>query len=124
MASRFSMIPRVKVSRSRFDRSHGYKTTLDENYLIPFYVDEVLPGDTHSVSATLFCRLATPIVPFMDNVYCDTFWFFVPNRLIWENWQRFMGERDNPEDSIDFTIPQVEITAGPWKWIDNTEETE
>lgn len=104
----FSQIPRADIQRSSFNRSHGYKTTLDSGYLVPFFVDEVLPGDTFNLKATLFGRLSTPIVPFMDNMYLDTFFFFVPNRLVWDNWQKFNGEQKNPGDSTDFLIPTLE----------------
>lgn len=104
----FSQIPRADIQRSSFNRSHGYKTTLDSGYLVPFFVDEVLPGDTFNLKATLFGRLATPAVPFMDNMYLETFFFFVPNRLVWDNWQRFNGEQKNPGASTDFLIPTLE----------------
>lgn len=104
----FSQIPRADIQRSSFNRSHGYKTTLDSGYLVPFFVDEVLPGDTFNLKATLFGRLATPVVPFMDNMYLETFFFFVPNRLVWDNWQRFNGEQKNPGDSTDFLVPTLE----------------
>lgn len=104
----FSQIPRADIQRSNFNRSHGYKTTLDSGYLVPFFVDEVLPGDTFNLKATLFGRLATPVVPFMDNMYLETFFFFVPNRLVWDNWQKFNGEQKNPGDSTDFLIPTLE----------------
>lgn len=107
MQHQFSQVPQAEIQRSSFNRSHGYKTTFDSGYLVPFYVDEVLPGDTFNMQATLFARLATPIVPFMDNLFLDTFFFFVPNRLVWENWQRFNGEQDNPGDSTDFLIPTL-----------------
>lgn len=103
----FSQIPSTQIPRSVFDRSHGYKTTFDSGYLVPFYVDEVLPGDSFKLTATLFARLATPIVPFMDNLYLETFFFFVPNRLVWDNWQKFNGEQKNPNDPTDFLIPTV-----------------
>lgn len=106
----FSQIPSTQIPRSVFDRSHGYKTTFDSGFLVPFYVDEVLPGDSFKLTATLFARLATPIVPFMDNLYLETFFFFVPNRLVWDNWQRFNGEQKNPTDSTDFLIPTVSGT--------------
>lgn len=106
----FSQIPSTQIPRSVFDRSHGYKTTFNSGYLVPFYVDEVLPGDSFKLTATLFARLATPIVPFMDNLYLETFFFFVPNRLVWDNWQRFNGEQKNPDDSTDFLIPTVSGT--------------
>lgn len=106
----FSQIPSTRIPRSVFDRSHGYKTTFNSGYLVPFYVDEVLPGDSFKLTATLFARLATPIVPFMDNLYLETFFFFVPNRLVWDNWQKFNGEQKNPSDPTDFLIPTVSGT--------------
>lgn len=107
----FSQVPKAEIPRSTFVRSHGYKTTFDSGYLIPIYCDEALPGDTFKVNANLFARLATPIVPIMDNLYMDVFFFFVPNRLLWTNWQRFCGEQPNPGDSTDFLVPQVRIPA-------------
>lgn len=109
--SLFSQIPRAEIQRSAFDRSHGYKTTFNEGLLIPFFVDEVLPGDTFSLSWAAICRLTTPIVPFMDSVYLKAYWFFVPNRLLWKNWQRFMGEQENPTDSTDFLVPSFNTTG-------------
>lgn len=106
----FSQIPSTQIPRSVFDRSHGYKTTFNSGFLVPFYVDEVLPGDSFKLTATLFARLATPIVPFMDNLYLETFFFFVPNRLVWDNWQKFNGEQKNPSDPTDFLIPTVSGT--------------
>ncbi|AXH73081.1 MAG: major capsid protein [Microviridae sp.] len=104
----FSQVPEAEIQRSSFDRSHGYKTTFDEGSLVPVFVDEVLPGDTFNLSMTGFARLATPLRPFMDNLYLDTHFFFVPNRLVWDNWTKFMGERVNPEDDpTAFTVPQV-----------------
>lgn len=107
MAHLFSQIPRAEIQRSSFNRSHTYKTAFDSNYLVPFYVDEVLPGDTFNLKATLFGRLATPAVPIMDNLYLDTFYFFVPTRLVWDNWQKFNGEQKNPGDSTDYLVPTV-----------------
>ena len=106
----FSLIPKVKIQRSAFDRSHCCKTTFNSGYLVPFYVDEVLPGDTFNLKASIFARLSTPIVPFMDNLYLDTFFFHVPNRLIWKHFVNMMGERENPEDSIDYLVPTVSGT--------------
>lgn len=111
MAHQFSQIPRAEIQRSSFNRSHGYKTTFDSGYLVPFYVDEVLPGDTFNLKCSLFARLATPIVPFMDNMFMETFFFFVPNRLLWDNWQKFNGEQENPGDSTDFLIPTIKNTG-------------
>ena len=107
MQHQFSQIPRADIPRSSFNRSHGYKTTFDSGYLVPFYVDEALPGDTFSCRATLFARLATPIAPIMDNMFMETFYFAVPIRLIWENWQKFNGEQTNPGDSVDYLIPTI-----------------
>jgi len=105
MRHQFSQVPAAEIPRSSFDRSHGLKTTFDAGYLIPIYVDEVLPGDTFNMKMTGFARLATPIHPVMDNMFMETFWFAVPNRLVWDNWEKFNGEQTNPGDSIDFTIP-------------------
>ena len=112
MKHSFSQVPSVQIPRSRFDRNSGWKGTFDGGWLIPFYSDEVLPGDTFSVRATAFARLATPIHPTMDNMRCETFFFFVPNRLIWDNWQRFCGEQDNPNDTTDYLVPQQSPPAG------------
>nr|WAE43598.1 MAG: major capsid protein [Microviridae sp.] len=109
----FSQVPRANIPRSAFNRSHCHKSTFSASYLVPFYVDEVLPGDTFAARAHLFCRLATPIVPIMDNLYLETFYFFVPNRLLWDNWQRFNGEQDNPGDSTDYTVPEIAFDGDP-----------
>lgn len=106
----FSRVPSVVRPRSVFDRSRTYKTAFDSGYLIPFYIDEILPGDTiANLNVTAFSRLSTPIVPFMDNLWMDFHFFFVPNRLVWSNWVRFCGEQDNPDDSTDYLLPQVNI---------------
>ncbi len=112
MAHNFSRVPSAKIERSSFNRSHGYKTTFDSGYLIPFFADEALPGDTFNLSATLFGRLATPLKPIMDNMFMETFFFFVPNRLIWDNWEKFNGAQDNPGDSTSYLVPQVPAPAG------------
>ncbi|UDN67538.1 major capsid protein [robinz microvirus RP_40] len=103
----FSMVPRADIPRSSFDRSHGWKGTLNAGYLIPIFVDEALPGDTFHLSLSTFGRLATPLHPFMDNLFMDFFFFFVPNRLLWSNFKKFMGEQANPGDSTSFLVPQV-----------------
>ena len=109
----FAMIPRADIPRSKFDSQKSYKTTFDSGYLIPVYVDEVLPGDTINLQMTAFARLATPLFPIMDNMHLDSFFFFVPNRLIWENWQKFMGERyPDPDSLIDYTVPEMTSPAG------------
>nr|QJB20555.1 MAG: major capsid protein [Microvirus sp.] len=110
----FARVPNAEIQRSVFDRSRGYKTTFDAGYLVPVFMDEALPGDTFNVSMTAFARLATPLHPFMDNLYLDTHFFAVPLRLIWDNFQRFMGERPDPDDSTDFVTPKVTTPAGGW----------
>ena len=112
MTHQFSQVPSVKIPRSSFNRSHGHKTTIDFDKLIPIYIDEYLPGDSASLNMHAFGRLATPIFPVMDNMFIDTFFFSVPYRLVWDNWQRFNGEQDNPDDSVDYLIPTQTSYAG------------
>lgn len=112
MTHKFSEVPKAEIPRSTFDRTHGYKTTFDAGYLIPFYVDEALPGDTFNVKATMFARLATPITPVMDNMFLETFYFSCPYRIVWDNFVRMMGERLAPDDSVDFLVPQMIAPAG------------
>jgi len=112
MSHNFSQVPKANIPRSSFNRSHGYKTTFDAGDIVPIFTDEVLPGDTFKLKTTLFGRLATPIFPIMDNLYMETFYFFVPNRLLWDNWEKFNGAQEDPSDSIDFTIPQVQAPSG------------
>lgn len=107
----FAISPQNQVPRSSFRRSHTVKTTLDAGRLVPFYIDEVYPGDTFNCKATLFGRMATPIVPAMDNAYMDTFFFFVPYRLLWRHWKEFNGE--NPlagYQSKGYEVPQMTAT--------------
>lgn len=106
MKHEFSKVPSISIERSTFDRSHGIKTTFDAGYLVPIYVDEALPGDTFNLRLNAFARLATPIKPIMDNLYLDTFFFSVPIRLIWNNWEKFQGAQDNPTDTTDYEVPQ------------------
>lgn len=108
----FARVPRAEIPRSSFDRSNGYKTSFNAGYLIPVFNDEVLPGDTFSLNMTGFCRLSTPLRPFMDNVFLNSFFFFVPLRLLWTNFPKFMGQQDNPGDSTSYTIPQIVSPAG------------
>ncbi|AXH74321.1 MAG: major capsid protein [Microviridae sp.] len=108
----FAMIPHADIPRASFDRQFTHKTTFDAGYLVPIYVDEVLPGDTFKLRMTAFARLATPLFPVMDNMKLSSFFFFVPNRLIWNNWQRFMGQQDNPADSISYLVPQQVSPVG------------
>lgn len=112
MQHAFSQVPKAEIPRSQFDRSHGYKTTFDAGYLIPFLVDEALPGDTYKVNATAFARLATPIFPIMDNLYLDTHFFAVPLRLVWNNWEKLNGAQENPGDSTDYLVPGIVSPVG------------
>jgi len=113
----FSQVPKAQIPRSSFDRSSSLKTAFDAGYLVPIFVDEALPGDTFNLSASLFGRLATPIKPLLDNLYLETFWFFVPNRLTWQNWEKFCGAQDNPSDSTDFSVPVITRASG---WAEGT----
>lgn len=108
----FAMVPRAEIPRSQFIRQSTHKTTFDAGYLVPIYVDEVLPGDTFNLRATLFARMSTPLYPVMDNLHLESFFFYVPNRLLWTNWQKFMGQQDNPTDSTYYEIPQQVCPAG------------
>lgn len=108
---RFSDAPAMYMKRTKFDRSHVYKTTFNSGKLIPVFVDEVLPGDTTRMSVNYFARLATPIKPIMDNIYLDWFFFFVPNRLVWEHWQNFCFEQEDPDDATDYVIPTISATG-------------
>lgn len=112
MKHNFSQVPSAQIPRSAFNRSHGFKTTFDGGQLIPVFVDEALPGDTFNVKMACFARLATPIVPIMDNMFCDSFFFAVPYRLVWDNWQKFNGEQIDPGDSTDFLVPQMVSPVG------------
>lgn len=107
LSHEFSRVPQAEIQRSTFNRVHGLKTTFDSGLLVPIYVDEVLPGDTFQCNATGFGRLSTPLYPVMDNMYVETFFFFVPNRLIWDNWEKFNGAQFNPGDSTDYLVPQI-----------------
>ena len=116
MQHRFSDVPDVKIPRSTFDRSHGYKTTFDAGWLVPFFVDLAVPGDTFKVNCTGFARLATPTYPVMDNMFLETFYFAVPIRIIWDNWKKFCGEQVDPGDSIAYTIPVLDDDGNAQNW--------
>ena len=113
-AHSFAMVPRADIPRSRFNVQTSHKTTFDAGHLVPIYVDEVLPGDTFSLSCTAFGRMATPIFPIMDNLHMDTFFFFVPFRLVWTNFKAFMGEQKTPGAPTDYLVPQCLSPAGGW----------
>lgn len=107
----FSRAPQAGIPRSSFNRTFGVKTTFDEGYLVPIFADEMLPGDTFALKMHAFARIATLLFPIMDNLYMETFFFFVPNRLLWNNWEKFCGYQVDPGDSTDFTIPQMAAPA-------------
>jgi len=111
MQHMFSQVPKADIPRSSFNRSCGLKTTFDSGYLVPIFADEALPGDTFNMNMTGFARMATPLHPFMDNVHMDTFFFSVPVRLIWDNFQKFNGEQTNPGDSTDYVVPTMQAPA-------------
>lgn len=112
----FAQNPQVGVSRSRFQRNSDNKTTFNTGELIPIYLDEVLPGDTHEIDLACVMRMATPIFPVMDNAFCDFYFFFVPNRLLWEHWKEFMGENKETAwtPKTEYSIPQVTAPTGGW----------
>ena len=113
----FAQNPQVGVSRSRFQRNSDNKTTFNTGDLIPIYLDEVLPGDTHQVDVACVMRMATPIFPVMDNAFCDFYFFFVPNRLLWEHWKEFMGENKETAwtPKTEYSVPQVTAPKGGWE---------
>lgn len=113
----FAQNPQVGVSRSRFQRNSDNKTTFNTGDLIPIYLDEVLPGDTHQIDVACVMRMATPIFPVMDNAYCDFYFFFVPDRLLWEHWKEFMGENKETAwtPKTEYSVPQVTAPKGGWE---------
>lgn len=106
----YALIPKADIPRSTFRRVHEHKTTGPAGYLIPILIDEVLPGDVHSGKLTVFARLGTLNFPLMDNATLETQFFFVPARLVWDNWRKFMGEQANPGDSISYIIPTIGVS--------------
>lgn len=119
----FARAPMVHAPRSTFDRSSSLKTTLDAGLVVPFFLDEILPGDTMQLRTNFLSRLATPIFPYMDNLYMDVHYFFVPNRLVWNNWERFNGAQDDPGDSTDYLTPQVKMFDGAFPGTGFVSET-
>lgn len=105
----FSLLPSVNIQRSKFHRTQSVKFTFNVGEVIPFYVDEVLPGDTFQIKTSKMVRLQTPAVPFMDDLYLDTYYFFVPNRLVWDDWQKFQGENDASSwtPSTTYQVPSI-----------------
>lgn len=115
--SHFSLLPRVDIQRSRFDRSASLKTSFNAGNIVPFFLEEVLPGDTFNVKTSRVVRMQTLLTPMMDNVYLDTYYFFVPNRLVWDHWKEFCGE--NTESAwipqTEYSIPQITAPVGGWQ---------
>lgn len=112
--SHFSQLPAAEIQRSTFDRSCSYKTSFNVGDLIPFFVDEVLPGDTFNISTAKVVRSQTMLTPIMDNIFLDTYYFFVPNRLVWKHWREFCGEnRDGAwAPTVEYTIPTISAPEG------------
>lgn len=108
----FAQVPEANIPRSRFDRSYNVKDTFNFDYLTPCFVEEIIPGDTMNLNVRSFARLAPQIRPIMDNMYIEFFWFFIPARIVWENWERFMGAQDDPGDSTDYLIPTITSPVG------------
>lgn len=111
MSNHFARVPDADIPRSSFNRDHGYKTTFDAGYLVPVFFDEALPGDTFNLRMTGFGRLATPLHPFMDNLFVESFFFCVPNRLVWDHWEEFNGQQRDPGDSTDYLVPTMTSPA-------------
>lgn len=114
--SHFSQLPKADIQRSRFDRSSSVKTTFNVGDVVPFYVDEVLPGDTFDIKTSKVIRMQSLVTPVMDNIYLDTYFFFVPNRLTWEHWQQFNGENTESAwiPATEYQVPQLTAPSGGW----------
>lgn len=114
--SHFSQLPKADIQRSRFDRSSSVKTTFNVGDVVPFYVDEVLPGDTFDIKTSKVVRMQSLVTPIMDNIYLDTYFFFVPNRLTWEHWQQFNGENTESAwlPTAEYQVPQLTAPSGGW----------
>ena len=115
--SHFSQIPRANIRRARFKRDYSNTTTINEGDIVPIYVDEVLPGDTVNLTQNSLVRMATPIYPVMDNCYMDIYYFFCPNRLLWEHWENLMGQNDDSywAPKTEYSVPQTTAPSGGWK---------
>lgn len=115
--SHFANVPTIDIRRSRFERSSNHKTTFNAGSLIPIYIDEILAGDTHSVDMAMVVRMTTPIKPIMDNIYMDTYFFFVPMRLLWSDFKQFLGQNDSTpwDDETELEVPYLKPPTGGWK---------
>lgn len=107
----FNQIPEMKASRTRFNRDQTILTTFDSGKLIPFYVDEVLPGDTFNVDTSAIIRMTTPKYPVMDDAFIDFYYFYCPNRILWDNFKHFMGEVEETPwtPKKNYAVPQIKI---------------
>ena len=114
--SHFAQLPHANISRSTFDRSHSLKTSFNVGDVVPFYIDEVLPGDTFSVRTSKVVRMPSLVTPIMDNIYLDTYYFFVPNRLTWEHWRELNGENTKSAwlPDTEYNVPQITSPEGGW----------
>ena len=115
--SHFALNPtRIDMSRSKFDRSSSVKFSANIGEVIPFYVDEVLPGDTFQIDTSKVIRMQTLLTPMMDNIYMDFYWYFVPNRLVWSHWKELMGENTDSAwiPQVQYSVPQLTSPSGGW----------
>jgi len=116
--SHFALNPTsLDIRRSTFDRSSSVKTSFNVGDIVPFYVDEVLPGDTFKVQTSKVVRMQTMLTPIMDNIYLDTYFFFVPNRLVWNHWKEFNGENTKSAwlPAMEYEVPQIKSPSGGWQ---------
>lgn len=114
--SKFATVPQVDIERSTFDRPSELKTSFNFADLIPIYAEEILPGDTVKMTTSKVVRMQTLITPVLDNAFLDVFWFFVPNRLVWTSWKKFMGETVYPDgawvQTTQYTVPSIIAPSG------------
>lgn len=115
--NQFNNIAPQPIPRSSFRRDFTVRSTINADYLVPIFNDEILPGDDVNVKMNAMVRMATPLKPIMDNQYLETFWFFVPMRLLWSNWAKFQGQQTNPGDSVAYTIPILNKSVAPMSTI-------
>jgi len=120
---KFTDLPTADTERSTFDMSHPWKGTMDSKYIVPCLLQEILPGDTIRIKSTAFMRLATPLKPIMDSVTADIHYFFVANRLVWDNWQFFMGERKKPtDDPTTLSVPVLNVDLALPTWTSSLQD--
>lgn len=107
----FSELPQVNIKRSKFDRSFDLLTSCNVGDVVPIFVDEIYPGETVSMSTSKIIRLQTLLTPMMGNIYADFYWFFVPNRLLWDHWEEFMGENKTSAwiPQVTYSIPKLKV---------------